>query len=94
MPAKLELNELATKEDVFYGIRRMVVRGAPAIGVAGAYGLVLAIGETAYDGKSAKELVGPAEEAKKYLDEARPTAVNLEWATLRMVDSLKAYAEA
>jgi methylthioribose-1-phosphate isomerase len=56
-------------------IRRLVVRGAPAIGVAGAYGVVLA----------AQEAKSPAafRELCRKLREARPTAVNLAWAVDR-----------
>ena len=63
-----------TKEEYFDAIKRLQVRGAPAIGIFAAYGMALLNGDKA--------------ELKKYLDSARPTAVNLSWATARM---LKAY---
>ena len=63
-----------TKEEYFDAIKRLQVRGAPAIGIFAAYGMALLDGDKA--------------ELKKYLDSARPTAVNLSWATARM---LKAY---
>ena len=57
-------------------IQRLVVRGAPALGVAGAYGVVLAIDEAARKGLTAKDL----ENSIDSLRDARPTAVNLAWA--------------
>lgn len=65
-----------TKEDYFSAIKKLQVRGAPAIGIFAAYGMALL-------DENKKEL-------KAYLDSARPTAVNLTWATSRM---LKAYEE-
>lgn len=64
------------------GIVDMVVRGAPAIGITAAYGLVLA----------ARECVGSPPEAfegeLEHMAEARPTAVNLRWAVTRMRQAL------
>lgn len=65
-----------TKEDYYDAIKKLQVRGAPAIGIFAGYAMALI-----YEDK---------EELKKYLDSARPTAVNLSWATSRM---LKAYNE-
>src|SRR3954469_2070892 len=61
-----------TWEDVAEGIRSMVVRGAPAIGCAAAYGVVLAARKKALP------------KAWEGLLKARPTAVNLRWALERM----------
>ena len=66
-------------------IKRLSVRGAPAIGIAGAYGVVLAAGEAAQQRLSlaaAKvHLLARAEQ----LADARPTAVNLRWAVERVL---------
>jgi methylthioribose-1-phosphate isomerase len=62
---------------VIHAIQEMIVRGAPAIGVTGAYGMVLA----AQKSSSMKDLA----RYKAALDAARPTAVNLTWATSRML---------
>ena len=59
-------------EDAAQGISRMVVRGAPLIGVAGAYGLALALSDDASDAALAR--------AYDTLLATRPTAVNLAWA--------------
>jgi methylthioribose-1-phosphate isomerase len=68
--------ELRTAEDVAGAIRRLAIRGAPLIGVAAAYGIVL---ELARD-PSLETL----ERACELLRNARPTAVNLAWAVDRM----------
>jgi len=65
----------ATAADVADAIRAMVVRGAPAIGIAAAYGLALA----ALRGDDLAE-------AERVLVSSRPTAVNLPWALARMRD--------
>jgi methylthioribose-1-phosphate isomerase len=58
-------------------IRTLVVRGAPAIGVSGAFGLALAALQSKASTK--EELLSDLEHAKKILNETRPTAVNLTW---------------
>ena len=68
-------------ETVADAIRRLAVRGAPAIGVAAAWGLVLAVGEP---GASESEAVdGSFDAAFDLLAATRPTAVNLRWALER-----------
>jgi len=71
-----------TYQAVAQAIRDMVVRGAPAIGAAAAYGLALAAAN--HPSSSAAELRADLEEAAKVLAESRPTAVNLFWAAARM----------
>ena len=61
----------------------MTIRGAPAIGVAGAFGMVFAVREKKPSTK--EELIQTFKEAKAYLDSSRPTAVNLMWATQRIL---------
>lgn len=74
LPEREIYHRLETVEDVARGIADMVVRGAPAIGIAAAYGLVLA----ARAGRSLAE-------AGAFLKATRPTAVNLAWAVERML---------
>jgi methylthioribose-1-phosphate isomerase len=71
-----------TWQGVAEAIRTMVVRGAPAIGIAGAWGVVLAAREAWREGGQEwrQRLEGPLHQ----LREARPTAVNLAWAVDRM----------
>jgi methylthioribose-1-phosphate isomerase len=71
-------------------IRDMTVRGAPAIGAAGAFGLALAAAASAAATPAA--LLEDLRAAKAVLDASRPTAVNLAWATGRLLDIAAAYA--
>jgi len=78
----LEVRDLATLIDA---IKRLVVRGAPAIGCAGAYGVLLAAREAA----ASSDNISPAWRAEfdkrcQALADARPTAVNLSWAVARV----------
>jgi methylthioribose-1-phosphate isomerase len=62
----------------------MVIRGAPAIGAAGAYGMALAAQQS--PARDRDSLLVDLATAKAVLDQARPTAVNLTWATSRLQD--------
>jgi methylthioribose-1-phosphate isomerase len=84
LPAEERYVELLAAADVAEAIRAMVVRGAPAIGIAAAYGMALAA-------RAAIDLGGAGylralEESGARLAEARPTAVNLAWAVGRALD--------
>ncbi len=82
LPGSLEYLELDDVRDCARAIRDMVVRGAPAIGIAAAYGVVLAARSRYRDGPSCwREAIEPD---LRLLTEARPTAVNLRWAVERM----------
>ena len=77
LPNDLVFVEYTDFNQVADAIRTLVVRGAPAIGVSGAFGLALAsLQSTA---KTKDELISDLEKAKKILFETRPTAVNLSW---------------
>ena len=67
----------------------MTIRGAPAIGVAGAYGMVLAVREKKPVSK--EQLLALLKETKGYLDSSRPTAVNLMWATERVIHEAETF---
>jgi methylthioribose-1-phosphate isomerase len=73
---------LKTYVDVAKGIKDMVVRGAPAIGVSAAYGLALAA--KTFVGTSVDDLEDEFNYAADVLGATRPTAVNLFWAIDRM----------
>ncbi|MEM9192229.1 MAG: S-methyl-5-thioribose-1-phosphate isomerase [Myxococcota bacterium] len=81
LPAEVVYHRYRTPDQVAEGIRSMVVRGAPAIGIAAAYALtLLARSETSAAGTF---LVANGA-AGKFLNATRPTAVNLSWAVARM----------
>ncbi len=82
LPNEERLLRLKTKEEVFRAIASLQVRGAPAIGVAAAFGLYLAVEDIETD--EYKTFMAGLRQAKDYLASARPTAVNLSWALNRM----------
>ena len=77
LPNKLVLVEYDNFNQVADAIRTLVVRGAPAIGVSGAFGLALAVLQSKTTTKD--DLISDLEKARKILFETRPTAVNLVW---------------
>lgn len=82
LPGKMELLRLRTAREIWEAIYLLKVRGAPAIGVAAAFGIyVLAEDIQTQDYGSFCEQFG---RQKVYLESARPTAVNLSWALNRM----------
>lgn len=91
LPVELIEIELNTVEQVWEAIRALRVRGAPAIGVAAAYGVVIGV-RTAVDGDRA-EFDRRLKEVTDYLATSRPTAVNLFWALDRMQALAAANAE-
>ena len=82
LPVELLNLTLTTVDEVWEAIRSLRVRGAPAIGVAAAYGLVLALQEWA--DKDRADFDARLTEAADFLAGSRPTAVNLFWALDRM----------
>lgn len=82
LPYACEYRLFTTAAGIAEAIRHMVVRGAPAIGIAAAYGVVLAARKAyARAGKVWRQAIQP--DLKRLLD-SRPTAVNLCWALQRM----------
>lgn len=88
LPQNEQYIELYHAEDVAEAIRNMVVRGAPAIGIAAAYGMVLAA-RRSYK-QYPNDWRNRLEVEKDSLANARPTAVNLHWALKRMCDAIEA----
>ena len=83
LPHVLELRSLRTVDDVVDAIRRLVVRGAPAIGVCAAYGVAIGLA-------AGRDLDDVATELKA----ARPTAVNLAWAVDRVASAVRSGGDA
>lgn len=81
LPEKADFKIYSTPDEVAEAIRDMVVRGAPAIGVAAAYGMVLAVKNMRNRKVDASREL---EKADAVLRASRPTAVNLFWALDRM----------
>jgi methylthioribose-1-phosphate isomerase len=82
LPGEVKLIECRNVEQVWEAIRSLRVRGAPAIGVAAAYGVILGLQPVA--NASREEFDARLREVLDYLATSRPTAVNLFWALERM----------
>lgn len=83
LPEKYTLVDIRYVNDMAEAIRSMIVRGAPAIGVAAAYGMYL--GAREIDTQQREEFLARLEEIAELLRSTRPTAVNLFWAIARML---------
>lgn len=82
LPNEIRLLRLKTQQEIWNAIYLLQVRGAPAIGIAAAFGVYLAAKQI--DTEDDEVFLGRFRAAKDYLNSARPTAVNLSWALERM----------
>jgi methylthioribose-1-phosphate isomerase len=87
LPQEFKLNSYQRYQDVAEAIQTMVIRGAPAIGAAAAFGMALAAFQSKAD--SIDALILDLNQASADLNKARPTAVNLAWAVRRMLRAAK-----
>ncbi|NLG52746.1 MAG: S-methyl-5-thioribose-1-phosphate isomerase [Clostridiales bacterium] len=78
LPLKQEYLKLTTVEQLWEAVRALRVRGAPAIGIAAAFGVYIALKQ--YNTQSREEFYNKFKKFRDYLESARPTAVNLFWA--------------
>ena len=79
LPKKFELVDISTCEEMYFAIKDMIVRGAPAIGIAGAHGVSLSALELA-NIENKTTFLNELNKKAEYLKSSRPTAVNLAWA--------------
>jgi methylthioribose-1-phosphate isomerase len=84
LPSEEVYLECLTFEEVAWAIKSMVIRGAPAIGVASAMGI--ALGAIKSRRKDKLEFLAELKEIATIISKTRPTAVNLFWAVSRMMD--------
>ncbi|HEX59868.1 MAG TPA: S-methyl-5-thioribose-1-phosphate isomerase [Methanomicrobia archaeon] len=82
LPARLEVLECGDVDSLIKAIKEMKIRGAPALGVAGAFGVALAT----FNANSFEDV----EEAARKLSTARPTAVNLSYGVSRAMQRVRA----
>ncbi|WP_422614697.1 S-methyl-5-thioribose-1-phosphate isomerase [Merismopedia glauca] len=87
LPNEYGYVEISCYQDMAQAITTMIVRGAPAIGVAAAYGVYLGAREIQTDRRD--EFILKLEEVAHLLSQTRPTAVNLFWAIARMLKTAK-----
>ena len=88
LPNEFAQLRLTEQPEIWDAIYRLKVRGAPAIGVAAAYGAYLAA--RAIDTDDYETFAGAFKKACDYLNSSRPTAVNLSWALARMMRAAEA----
>ncbi len=91
LPEREVFIDLNSAGQVWDAIKKMKVRGAPAIGITGAYGLYLGVKglkESSFD-----SFYNEADRISEYLNSARPTAVNLSWALKRLMATIYAAKE-
>lgn len=89
LPEKLHYIVLDDIDEIFDAIKRLAVRGAPAIGCAAALGLAAATQQLS-DKLSPPEFIDQVKQQAALLNSSRPTAVNLAWALNRCICKLKA----
>ena len=87
LPSNLEFVTYTDYNQVADAIRNLVVRGAPAIGVSGAFGLALAVLQS--NATEKEHLIDDLNIAKEVLFETRPTAVNLAWGLEKIMNAAK-----
>lgn len=82
LPNKLSYIDCRDVKTLWRAIKKLEIRGAPAIGIAAGFGVVLAIKHS--KAKTSRQFMFEVEKAARYLATSRPTAVNLFWALERM----------
>ena len=88
LPYEFKTVTVKSYQEMGLAIKDMIVRGAPAIGVAGAFGLALGA-QALCEIKEKEKFIGELVKIGDYLKATRPTAVNLAWAVDRQLDFLK-----
>jgi methylthioribose-1-phosphate isomerase len=91
LPTRVEYRDCRNVQEIWEAIRTLRVRGAPAIGVAAAMGVVL--GMQTFSGREWGSFRQKLHEVAAYLRSSRPTAVNLFWALERMEGCLDGFTE-
>ena len=81
--------DIKTGQEMYDAIKNMIVRGAPAIGVSAAHGVVLYAQELQKENLSRDEFINKLIEKSEYLKTSRPTAVNLMWGVNKQIELIK-----
>lgn len=89
LPKEFKLVDIKTAEEMYFAIKDMIVRGAPAIGIAGAHGVALAAIELKDKTTNKNEFLKQLQAKAEYLKSSRPTAVNLMWAVDKQMQLAK-----
>ena len=88
-PYEFKYIDIKTGQEMFDAIKKMIVRGAPAIGIAGAHGVVLYAQELENENLSREDFIQKLLEKADYMATSRPTAVNLMWAVEKQKEIIK-----
>ncbi len=80
LPKTFKTVDITNAKDMYFAIKDMIVRGAPAIGIAGAHGVALAALELSKKYSDKKLFLEELKKQADYIKSSRPTAVNLMWA--------------
>lgn len=89
IPYEYKFVNITDGQEMFDAIRNMIVRGAPAIGIAGAHGIVLFAQEGAKKYNQRQEFIDWLIAKSEYMKTSRPTAVNLMWACEKQIEIIK-----
>lgn len=88
-PEHFEYIDITTGQDMYNAIKTMIVRGAPAIGIAGAHGVILYAQELEKQNLPHNDFIKQLLEKADYMVSARPTAVNLMWAVEKQKEIIR-----
>lgn len=89
IPYEYKYIDITSGQQMYDAIKTMIVRGAPAIGIAGAYGIVLYARELQKQNLEIEEFKKQLIEKADYMSTSRPTAVNLMWACEQLKEIIK-----
>ncbi len=86
LPKEFKLVDVKTADEMYVAIKDMIVRGAPAIGIAGVHGVALAAIELSKTISDKTEFLNKLKTKAEYLKSSRPTAVNLMWGVDKQIE--------
>ncbi len=89
IPYEYKFINITSGDEMFNAIRNMIVRGAPAIGIAGAHGIILYAQELAGKSLDRESFINELIKKAEYMKTSRPTAVNLMWAVDKQIEVIK-----
>lgn len=89
VPYEFKYVNIKTGDEMYKAIHDMIVRGAPAIGIAGAHGVALYAQELAKKNLSREEFIAQLIAKSYHLEGSRPTAVNLRWAIQKQIEVIQ-----
>ena len=89
LPYEFKYVNITSGQQMFDAIKKMIVRGAPAIGVAGAHGVALYAQELEKENLPREVFIKQLSEKADYIASSRPTAVNLMWAVKKQKEIIK-----